>query len=76
MRQTFMSAEVPNINSETPAVTDKRGYAEHLQFSVRYIDTLLARGLPHLKVGSRRVRIITAEADAWMKEKYGVQRGM
>ena len=57
-------------------IVDKRGYAEHWQFSPRHIDNLMALGLPHLKIGKRRVRIVVEEADAWMKEKYGVQRGM
>ena len=60
----------------TPEIVDKRGFAKHWGFSPRHIDTLLARGLPHLKIGKRRVRIVVEEADAWMKEKYGVQRGM
>jgi hypothetical protein len=39
-------------------ITDKRGYGERWGFSVRHIDNLLAQGLPHLKIGSRRVRIL------------------
>lgn len=54
--------------------TDKRGYAQHWQGSTRWIDGLLAQGLPHLKIGKRRVRICIAEADAWMKSQFSVQR--
>jgi hypothetical protein len=46
----------------------------HWRFSLRHIDNLLAKGMPHLKIGSRRVRIIIAEADKWMSEQYGTQR--
>jgi hypothetical protein len=55
-------------------ITDKRGYAEHWSFSTRHIDNLIAQGLPHLKIGKRRVRIVIPEADAWMKERFGTQR--
>jgi len=41
---------------------------------VRHIDNLLAQGMPHLKCGPRRVRLVTAEADAWMKERFGTRR--
>jgi len=43
-------------------------------FSVRHIDNLIAWGLPHLKIGKRRVRILIPEADGWMHQKFGQQR--
>jgi hypothetical protein len=55
-------------------VTDKRGYAERWQFSLRHVDNLIAKGLPHLKIGARRVRILTDEADSWMRATFGTQR--
>ena len=55
-------------------VTDKRGFAARWHFSVRHVDNLLAQGMPHLKCGPRRVRLVTAEADAWMKERFGTRR--
>lgn len=55
-------------------ITDKRGYARHWMFSTRHVDNLLASGLPHLKIGKRRVRIIVAEADAWMKARFATRR--
>jgi hypothetical protein len=58
----------------TNNVTDKRGYGNRWQFSVRHIDNLLRQGLPHLKIGKRRVRILVDEADAWMKERFGARR--
>jgi len=53
---------------------DKRGYAARWQASVRWVDNLLAHGLPHLAIGKRRVRIDILEADRWMKDQYGTQR--
>ena len=58
----------------TPAVTDKKGFAAHWLFSVRTVDNLLRAGLPHFAVGRRRVRICVPEADQWMRERYGQQR--
>ncbi len=55
-------------------ITDKRGFATRYGFSVRHVDNLLAQGLPHLKIGARRVRIIVSEGDTWMKNTYGIQR--
>lgn len=55
-------------------ITDKRGYGRRWHFSPRHIDNLIALGLPHLKIGARRVRIIIEEADAWMRERFGTQR--
>lgn len=60
--------------TESNPVTDKKGYARRWLFSTRKIDGLLALGMPHCKVGARRVRIVIAEADAWMREKFGTQR--
>ncbi len=54
--------------------TDKRGYAKRWLFSVRKADQLIASGLPHLKIGKRRVRICIAEADEWMQSQFRVQR--
>jgi hypothetical protein len=59
--------------SATTNITDKRGYAQRWQFSPRHVDNLIARGLPHLKIGKRRVRILIDEADSWMRETYGTQ---
>ena len=56
------------------AITDKRGFAARWHFSVRHVDNLLAQGMPHLKCGQRRVRLVVAEADAWMKERFGTRR--
>ena len=50
------------------------GFAARWLFSPRHIDNLLAQGLPYLKIGERRVRIIVAEGDAWMKTKFTVSR--
>jgi hypothetical protein len=63
-----------NQSSLASPYTDKRGYSQRWQFSTRKCDDLIAQGLPHLKIGKRRVRICIPEADAWMVEQFRVQR--
>jgi predicted DNA-binding transcriptional regulator AlpA len=53
---------------------DKRAYAKRWQGSTRWVDDLIARGMPHLKIGSRRVRICVVEADEWMQSQFRTQR--
>lgn len=63
-----------NAPTQPDEITDKRGYAARWQLSTRTVSNLLAQGLPHCAVGSRRVRIIVLEADRWMREKFGTRR--
>jgi hypothetical protein len=70
----FVTPDTASGANAADAITDKRGFAAHWKFSVRKIDDLLAAGLPHCKIGQRRVRIVTSEADKWMTEQFHVQR--
>jgi hypothetical protein len=54
--------------------TDKAGFARRWGGSKRWVDCLLAKGMPHLKIGARRVRICVDEADSWMRTTFGTQR--
>jgi hypothetical protein len=56
------------------AISDKRAYAAHWSSSVRSVDNWIAKGLPCLRIGKRKVRILTSEADAWMVNTFGSQR--
>ena len=58
---------------QTAAITDKKGYGQRWQSSVRTVDNWLKAGLPHLKIGARRVRIQVEEADTWMHDRFAVQ---
>ena len=75
MNPTHTQPEVAtgNILATASPITDKKGYARRWSFSVRKVDNLLASGMPHMKIGKRRVRIETEEADAWMKNQFRVQ---
>lgn len=42
--------------------------------SVRWVDSQLAVGMPHLKLGARRVRFDLGEVRTWLKNRYGQQR--
>lgn len=55
-------------------ITDKRRFAKRWQGSTRWVDGLVAKGLPHLKIGLRRVWILVTEADEWMRAQFSVRR--
>lgn len=42
--------------------------------SRRWVDDQMVLGMPHLKIGKRRVRFDLQEVREWLKEKYHVQR--
>ncbi len=62
---------VSNLADE---IVDKKGFGQHWRHSVRSVDNWLEMGLPHFKIGKRRVRISVREADAWMRQRFGQER--
>ena len=70
----FASETAPGNSKLAADITDKRGFAARWSFSVRHVDNLLAQGLPHLAIGKRRVRIVVAEADSWMRNRFHTRR--
>jgi hypothetical protein len=64
MKSNLITTDAAAVQ-EKPAteILDKRQFGKRWQFSVRHIDNLLKMGMPHLRVGERRVRIIATEAD-------------
>ncbi|HUZ06564.1 MAG TPA: hypothetical protein VMV89_03665, partial [Candidatus Paceibacterota bacterium] len=48
----------------------KKDVARMLQMSVRSVDNFLAKGLPHVKISSRRVRFDLPECRLWFKEQF------
>ena len=73
-RNTNQPPEVGMGDQRLADITDKKGYGARWGFSSRKVDGLLSQGLPHLKIGARRVRIVIAEADEWMRSQFSVQR--
>jgi excisionase family DNA binding protein len=66
-----------NINQTTPGSAtqiqpeyeNKRQLAARLGVSIRTIDNLLMRGLPHLKLTRKLVRFPRAAVDEWLAER-------
>jgi hypothetical protein len=74
MNETPCTPDAATSNRLGQGITDKKGYAHRWGFSPRHIDNLIAMGLPHLKIGPRRVRIIIEEGDSWMRSRFAMQR--
>jgi hypothetical protein len=54
---------------------DKRDVARLADMrSLRWVDDQLTKGMPHLRLGKRRVRFDLEEVRAWLKERYGTSR--
>ena len=67
---------------ETPTAAspyiDKKALANRLGLSRRTIDNWMQRGLPHLKLGARRVRFDLRDVEPWLQRqcrtvRYGKQ---
>jgi len=52
-----------------PDYFDKRQLASRLGISVRTIDNLMKRGLPHFKITSKIVRFPRGAVDEWLAER-------
>ncbi len=53
---------------------DKQALAHRMGITRRTVDNWLQRGLPHLKLGSRRVRFDLREVDDWFRAHCRVVR--
>ena len=72
-RQT-PAAATGDTTLAAPVAFDKLAYARRWGMSRRTVDNWLAAGLPHLKFGARRVRILPGEADEWLRQRFSTQR--
>jgi excisionase family DNA binding protein len=66
--------EQPKVFSgagQTPApdYENKRQLAVRLGVSIRTVDNLLVRGLPHIKLSQRLIRFPRAAVDEWLAER-------
>ena len=48
---------------------NKKQFADRLGVSLRTVDNLLARGLPHVKITRKLIRIPRLAADEWLAER-------
>lgn len=73
-----LTALVPQVaggeNKSAAAFGDKRAVAAMVGMSTRWVDGELSRGMPHMKLGPRRVRFDMAEVRTWLNEKYATIR--
>lgn len=69
-------AAAGNVSAAAPRkFGDKRDVGELAGgMSKRWVDGEMAKGMPHLKLGARRVRFDLEEVAAWLKQQYHVQR--
>ncbi len=66
---TIENPETGAGQPQAPEYENKRQFAARLGVSVRTIDNLLARGLPHLKLTHKLTRFPRAVVDAWLAER-------
>ena len=52
----------------------KKDVAAMIGCCIRSVDNELQRGLPHMKMGARKVRFDLEEVAAWLKRTSGQQR--
>jgi predicted DNA-binding transcriptional regulator AlpA len=52
----------------------KRDVAAMIQMSPRTVDSLIARGCPHLRISSRALRFDLEEVRSWLAENFRTQR--
>ena len=65
------------ITTETPTVQKfgtKTDVAALLVCCKRSVDLYMAKGMPHLKLGARKVRFDLDEVRQWAKAEFGVRR--
>jgi len=58
----------------TVQLLDKPGVARMLRLTPRSINNLMAKGLPHLALGTRRTRFVEADVLAWLQSSCAVRR--
>ena len=62
------------MEQEKNGLLTKRQLASYIQLTPRTVDRLMARGLPHYKIGNQRARFRISEIHQWMEENCRVVR--
>jgi predicted DNA-binding transcriptional regulator AlpA len=78
---TRIQSEVVAVNKSAATTTplprklgDKRDVAQLAGMSRRWVDGEMAKGMPHLKLGTRRCKFDLEEVAEWLRQQYHVQR--
>ena len=77
MTKIISATDAATVNTElatVPRYGSKRDVAAMLQMSVRSVDNFVARGCPHLRVSSRRLRFDMGEVRLWLADNFRTQR--
>ena len=81
MHKNTITTETPTVQKFGATATsapapfgDKGDVAALLKCCRRSVDLYLSRGLPHLKLGKRRVRFDLDEVREWAKREFGTRR--
>jgi excisionase family DNA binding protein len=53
---------------------DKEAVARMLGVTTKTVQNLMARGMPHIRLGSRRTRFDLPEVRKWIKDQFEVRR--
>ena len=63
-----------SANETLPRFGGKRDVAKLIGVCPRSVDNFMARGMPHLKLSSRKTRFDLLEVAAWFKSQFTIQR--
>ena len=66
--------EKPDAPTGNLKFRSKRDVSAMVGCCVRTVDSLMQQGMPHLKLGRRKVRFDLGEVADWLKRTYGTQR--
>jgi predicted DNA-binding transcriptional regulator AlpA len=74
MATDFDKPETVAGNKSAVQLRDKNDIAAMCKISSRSVSNYMEKGMPHLRLGSRRVRFIESDVLAWLKTNCGCQR--
>jgi predicted DNA-binding transcriptional regulator AlpA len=69
-----MNEQITFANAEQNYLITKRDVANRVCVTTRTIENLMAQGLPHLKLGSRRTRFDWPQVKEWLENRFRVAR--
>jgi hypothetical protein len=72
--QKIIETLAASVAANAITAESKVEFSRRFAVSKRTCDSWITRGMPHLKLSPRMVRIPPAEAGAWVKENYFTQR--
>jgi hypothetical protein len=71
--QKEIETTAASVTTDEKLAENKIEFARRYAVSKRTVDGWIARGLPHLKLSARMIRIPLPEAADWVKENYLTQ---